>query len=337
LTLQFGVQDYERVFRLNLEWQWERGNASHSFDVSASVEDIVGALQVTNRATLAQLPLVAPDIGRSDRLRRHHTRLVAHLAVALALSKGGKVDLNFDLPEHQDSPRSSTLHTKLVNKQLRSQLDTWLAALVEAAGNSSVPQIVCSSYVLQAAARHELRSVLSFKRLAYQQPMFKQAPKVELRVNTDACALAQDTLWRGLRNIVVLNLHFDAGRNEQRRTLRTLPAGSIRCLTVSGCDAQAPGMLDAMCSALQRIRELEAFQLGPVAQVLAEIDEHPLSEAQMLRLSGCLRRPYRIISVEFCNKCIQDEVCSHSCSSCTGCWSTPQWPTLEQTSCRMRF
>lgn len=302
-------QEYERVHRLNLEWQWSRGNRACSFDVCASPTQLVDALQVTNIATLAQLPLLASDIGRQDGKHKQHTRLVAHLAVALVLTKEDCIDLNFGLPEHQASPRYSSQHTKLINMQLRRQLDAWLAALVEAAGSTLAKRIVCSSYVLQAVARHELNQVLGHRRLAFQRAPFQQAPQVDLYVNTDTCALTSGLVWRALRNIQCLQLQFEVSRAQQLDLLQKVPEGSIRCLTVSGCDIHAPGMLKALCGTLRRVEELECFQLGAASQWLSGGDECPLSDRQLGTLSRSLLRPYRIISVEFFNKSLQDEVC----------------------------
>lgn len=303
------LQEYEKVHRLNLEWKWDHGNRTCSFDVSASPTQLVDALQVTNPAKLAQLPLLAPDIGRLGKKRLAHTRLVAHLAVALVLTKQDQIDLNFGLPEHQATPRFASQSTKLVNMQLRKQLDAWLAALVAAAGNSHATKIVCSSYVLQAAARHEYSRVLGHKRLTFQRAPFQQAPRVVLRVNTDTCDLTDGLVWRALRNIPCLELQFEVDRARQRAMLHNLPAGSIHCLGVSGCDVQAPGMLGTLCGTLRRIRELESFQLGAAAQVFSDVEERPLQGRQLECLSRSLLRRFRIVSVDFHNKSAQQEVC----------------------------
>ena len=193
--------------------------------------------------------------------------------------------------------------------QLRRQLDSWLAALVEAAGNSQATRIVCSSYVLQAAARHEYSKVLGHKRLTFQRVPFQQSPRVVLHVNTDTCNLTDSLVWRALRNVPCLDLQFEVDRAQQRAMLQKLPAGSVHCLAVSGCDVHAPGMLTALCGALRRIRELESFQLGAAAQLFSDAEERPLNARQLECLSNSLLRRYRIVSIDFFNKSVQEEVC----------------------------
>lgn len=326
------VQDYDKVHRLSLEWQLDSAEAhchpqssggeeaACSFEVSASPKMLVNALQVTNQVTLAQLPLIAPDIGRPDKIGKQHTRLVAHLAVAQDLTTGYRVDLDFGLPEHQLSPRSYSQQTKLINTQLRKQIDAWLAALVEAAGQSYAKLIVCSSYVLQAAARAEYSNVLGHERLAFQRAPFQQAPHVVLRMNTDYCDLTSGLVWHALRNIQCLDLQFEVDGTQQRHMLRTMPAGVIHCLSVSGCDVHAPGMLKALCAALRRISDLESFQLGAIAQMFSDIDERPFSQRQIGCLERSLLRNWRIVSIDFFNKSVQEEVnCLPLCFTCFTC------------------
>jgi hypothetical protein len=304
------MQEYERVHRLNLEWLWERGISACSFDVDASPVQLVEALQVTSPATLAQLPLLAPDIGRPGQKHERHTRLVAHLAVAVVLTKGDRIDLNFGLPEHQASPRYSNQETKLVNMQLRRQLDSWLAALVEAAGNSFARNLDISTYALQSAARSEYNNVLGHKRLVFQRVPFQQVPHVVLRVNTEMCELTGDLVWHALRNIQCLDVDFEVARDQQRLMLHSLPGAGIHCLSLSGCDIHAPGMLRrALSGALRRITELESFSLGPIDHTFGDVEEKPLTKRQLGCLSGAMLRAYRIVSVDFFNNNIKEQVC----------------------------
>lgn len=299
------MQEYERVHRMNME----QGN--RAFALGATPIQLLKAISATPRDTLAQLPLMCPDIGKNDESRSRHTRLVAHLAVAYKLTTDREVNLEFDLPD-QMAPRAASNHTKLHSMQLRQQIDAWLAALLEAAGKSLARHVKCSTYVLQAAARHEHGVVLGHSRLAYQFPAFRQKPQVSVLVNTPHSDLATGLMWRALRDIPCLDLNFTVGQSQQCSWLQKLPAGSIQCFGVSGCDVHAPGMLTALCGALHRFKELKSFKLGAIAQKTAV--ERPLGERSIKQLQRSLLRPARIVAVSMHSQTVQDQVCSPCCS-----------------------
>lgn len=310
---------------LSSEYVWQSADPTSSG--SASLEDIDEARKRISVDNLFHLPLFEPSLGHKDEWQWKHTLRVAQVAVKNLMMQGDEKNLlDFNPPDRQNSPRTAHPSTHLASRDVSTRLDAWQAALVRAADKSGASHIVCSTYMLQAAARHELRCVLGLKRLAYQWPAFQRAPRVTLEVNSAACPVAHDLMWRMLRNVEVLDVHFHVDHDEQRRVLRALPAGSLRCIALSGIDVHDTRMLAEVCRVLGRVKELEAFQLGAPSATLSteSAPQEPLPEAPLHRLSQRLRRAYRIISVDFSNPAIQSQVCwlarmQRACSLLAAC------------------
>jgi hypothetical protein len=300
------MQECERVHRANVK----RSNRACRFALGTSPRQLLYAVAATSAVTLEQLPLMCPDIGKPGKCQAKHTRLVAHLAVATKFTDDRHVALVFNKPDNQIAPRSAGKEAQIDSMLLRQRTDAWLAALVEAAGNSLARHVSCSSYVLQAAARHELRAVLGHSRLAYQFPPFQQDPQVSLVINTDYGDPATGLMLHALRNIPCLDLRFTVGPTQQHSWLQKLPAGRIQCFGVSGCDAHEPGILTALCGALQSLKELKSFQLGAMSK--GKTDARPFDASSVQQLQRSLLKRGRIVAVSFANKTVQDQVCSRA-------------------------
>jgi hypothetical protein len=258
---------------------------------------------------VSHLPLLDPDIGHRDERQWRRTLLVAQQVVQTFM-RGDEAHIAFDPPEAQDAPVRASI---LADRETQRRMDAWQAALVHAAGRSAAPHVVCSTYTLQAAARHELRSVLGYKRLARQRCAFTASPCVTLHANTPPCALATDVMWAMLDNIHVLALCFRSAGvpAQQHALLNSMPCGSIRCLSLTGLDVHDAPTLTLLCAVMRRVRELEALHLVGAAEL--QSDDSPLPERAFNRFSNSILRPYRIVAVDCADVALQGQVCGCRC------------------------